>query len=584
MHSILKLETLMEMGEVGRAQLLLQSVPRQWSYTTIPNLKDPIIPSTKILSIYSTSGTVVLETKKSIDDESHEGKTLESTNEDLLDNKLQPDPEYTLLQYNQIETNDTPSYKRESCLVAQYLSSCYNLLKNRKTRSGITLEDVIQVAINCSSGIHDEISLVSGDSECLSIFREIYDPLIQSIQKPLLEKSMFFDLRDMIPYTTSKRSKYTEEKQLGKGEKLAWQYTRPNLKIDGDLIRYVHLSLVRNIDGYLLPSKLARTDRRSIESILVNAIGILVKEEVNREIRVNSSYVSMSTYMEQPSRKAELIELCHKYNVDLLSEPSILDSPLHHSRIACDWPDARGLCEIIPGKLLLVINHHDHIEWFGRINHYDDEKGNETNNSNEIWELVELILTYDEFLESTIKTFNCGKGYMKYKEESTDLPTNKSDTCSLLNAPNNEYMTSYIEDLGSGFHIDLGVCLKNDGRKLNSLLEGSKKRLFRLEKRKFNNDHIVNELVRGKKAPGQDNTGNGNEICQIRNVWTTGTLQQIIARFLEGVSIVIEANIKEDSSIMNANQESLKYKQDMKFSQVNTLIETGGKVAEANAF
>ena len=107
------------------------------------------------------------------------------------------------------------------------------------------------------------------------------------------------------------------------------------------------------------------------------------------------------------------------------------------------------------------------------------------------------------------------------------------------------------------------VTLKSDGKKLNSLLEGSKKRLFRLEKKKFNNVHSVNELVKGNSINIFGNNDAVNDICQIRNVWTIGSLQQIIAKFLEGASILIGSDIEEDNNIDNGNEEISKCEQEI---------------------
>ncbi|XP_077865507.1 creatine kinase, flagellar-like isoform X1 [Saccoglossus kowalevskii] len=206
-----------------------------------------------------------------------------------------------------------------------WMSKCmtpaiYAKLKDLKTESGFTLDKLIQTGVdNPGHPFIMTVGCVAGDEESYKTFADLLDPVIDG-----------------------------RFNGYGKDAKHKTDLNPDHLCGGDDLDpNYVLSSRVRtgrSIRGYALPPQCSRAERRDVEKICVDALGKL-------DGSLKGKYFPLNSMSDEEQEK-------------LIEEHFLFDKPvsplLLASRMARDWPDARGIFHNDEKNFLVWINEEDH--------------------------------------------------------------------------------------------------------------------------------------------------------------------------------------------------------------------------------
>ncbi|GLE08900.1 hypothetical protein PINS_up020368 [Pythium insidiosum] len=137
--------------------------------------------------------------------------------------------------------------KKHRSLMAKHLTKeLYDKLKDKHSSKGYTLDQAIQTGID---NAHLGVGIVAGDEECYSVFKDIYDPVIEGWHgfKP-----------DDKHHTDMDVSKL---KNAG--------------KIDNSYVKSTRVRSGRNIRGLSLPPGTTRSERLEVENLISTALSSL---------------------------------------------------------------------------------------------------------------------------------------------------------------------------------------------------------------------------------------------------------------------------------------------------------------------
>ncbi|KAJ7376391.1 hypothetical protein OS493_034913 [Desmophyllum pertusum] len=201
------------------------------------------------------------------------------------------------------------------CLTAEI----YKKLCDKKTPSGFTLDQAIQTGVdNPGHPFIMTVGCVAGDEETYEVFADFFDPVI--------------------------------EKRHGGYKKTAKHKTdlNPEHLIGGKLDeKYVLSSRVRtgrSVKNLGLPPHCTRAERRKVESLVTEAL-----DSLDGEFK---------------GRYYPLANMTDKEQEQLIEDHFLFDKPvsplLLASRMARDWPDARGIWHNERKNFLVWVNEEDH--------------------------------------------------------------------------------------------------------------------------------------------------------------------------------------------------------------------------------
>jgi len=187
-------------------------------------------------------------------------------------------------------------------------------LKPLRTSSGFTLHDVIK------SGLENQDSkmgVYAGDKETYAVFKEFFDPLIESYQgafSPFDNHISDYDSRKL----------------------------HCNMDPQGKYILSVRARVARNISGYAFSTLINRQDRLSVERVITKAL-----EKMN----LQGHYWGLPDMT--PEERNRLIDNHLLFNgVDRFQKSA---------GILRDWPEARGMYYNVDETLLVWVNEQDHM-------------------------------------------------------------------------------------------------------------------------------------------------------------------------------------------------------------------------------
>ncbi|XP_033647574.1 creatine kinase, flagellar-like [Asterias rubens] len=196
----------------------------------------------------------------------------------------------------------------------------YKKLFDIRTSSGCIVDNCIQTGVdNPGHPFIMTVGLVAGDEECYEAFADLCNPIISDRHG---------GYSDTARHVTD---------------------LNPDNLVGGDLDpKYVLSSRVRtgrSIRGYALPPICTRAERRDVEKIMVKALSSL-------DGALKGTYYPLTTMTDE--QQDQLIE-----------DHFLFDKPvsplLTASRMARDWPDARGIWHNDLKNFLVWINEEDHV-------------------------------------------------------------------------------------------------------------------------------------------------------------------------------------------------------------------------------
>ena len=226
------------------------------------------------------------------------------------------------------EEDGYPNFSRHGSrsLLKKYLTQeVYHQLKDRRTASGVTLEDIIRGGVSLPGGADPPRGvggIYTGDAESYQTFAPLLDPMIQE--------------HHMASYRRRLQRHHTN---LNPQELL-----QQRLDPDGAYILFTRMRLARSVKGFRFAPCISRSERRQVEC--------LVRECV-KDLRTGK-YVPV-------------MEMSNSQHDDLIQRRILFPDPDDYS-LSCgthrDWPDARGIfCDKWDDtpSLMIWCNYEDHL-------------------------------------------------------------------------------------------------------------------------------------------------------------------------------------------------------------------------------
>ncbi|XP_074629209.1 creatine kinase M-type-like [Acropora palmata] len=215
---------------------------------------------------------------------------------------------------------DFPDLSTHNNYMAKALTKeVYANLRNKATKNGYTLDDVIQTGVdNPGHPFIMTVGCVAGDEESYEVFADLLDPVIE--------------LRHNGFKKTDKHETDLDFTKIKGGE------------LDEKYVLSSRVRTGRSIRGFCLPPHCSRAERRGVEKVVVNALNSLDGEFKGKYYPLNKM-----TEAEQEQ---------------LIADHFLFDKPvsplLTSSGMARDWPDARGIWHNENKNFLVWINEEDH--------------------------------------------------------------------------------------------------------------------------------------------------------------------------------------------------------------------------------
>ena len=221
---------------------------------------------------------------------------------------------------NRVEIMNYPDLSMHDNYMAKCLSrEIYSKLYSLTTKSGFTIDRAIQTGVdNPGHPFIMTVGCVAGDEESYQLFSDLFDPIIENMHNGY-----------------NKYSKHTTD----------LDYTKlVGGELDTDYVISSRVCTGRSIRGYSLPPHCTRAERRSVENIV-------------KEVLSGFSEDFKGKYY-------PLKDMTDEEQMQLINDHFLFDKPvsplLLASRMARDWPDARGIWHNEKKNLLVWINEEDH--------------------------------------------------------------------------------------------------------------------------------------------------------------------------------------------------------------------------------
>ncbi|GLE11121.1 hypothetical protein PINS_up023429 [Pythium insidiosum] len=208
--------------------------------------------------------------------------------------------------------------KKHRSLMAKHLTKeLYDKLKDKHSSKGYTLDQAIQTGID---NAHLGVGIVAGDEECYSVFKDIYDPVIEGWHgfKP-----------DDKHHTDMDVSKL---KNAG--------------KIDNSYVKSTRVRSGRNIRGLSLPPGTTRSERLEVENLISTALSSLSGE-------LQGKYYPLSKMTKEEEDQLQKDHF-------LFQKPGG-GTLLTGAGAARDWPSGRGIFHNDQKTFLVWCNEEDHM-------------------------------------------------------------------------------------------------------------------------------------------------------------------------------------------------------------------------------
>lgn len=221
------------------------------------------------------------------------------------------------------EEDSFPNLTRhaKSSPLRQFLTrAVYDELRDRRTRNGVTLEDVIRAGVSLPYGSdppHGIAGVYAGDAESYTTFGALLNPIIEAHHK-----------------ATSRVRLQRFRSNLNPGGLLQRQ-----LDPDGQYILYTRMRLARSIQGFRFPPCMERIERRAVERIFRECV-------LDWNESSGSDHDSSGKSSSGGGAYISVMDMTNKQHDELVRRRFLFPDPddyIVSAGLARDWPDGRGV-------------------------------------------------------------------------------------------------------------------------------------------------------------------------------------------------------------------------------------------------
>ena len=203
-------------------------------------------------------------------------------------------------------------------LLKKYLTEdVYNDLRNKKTKSGFTLQNLINSGLE---NVDSANGVYAGDEESYTLFGPLLDPIIEEYHSPY--KLADGHTSDMNP------------------EKV----DAPDLDPEGRFIRSTRIRVARNLKGYNLTPNMSKAERIELEKKIVEVLESLTGE-------LKGKYYPLSG-MDEATRQ-QLVDDHFLFKKG--------DRFLESAGVNKEWPEGRGIFHNDNKTFLVWVNEEDQL-------------------------------------------------------------------------------------------------------------------------------------------------------------------------------------------------------------------------------
>ena len=203
-------------------------------------------------------------------------------------------------------------------LLKKYLTEdVYNALRDKKTKNGFTLTDLIKSGVenlDSSNGVY------AGDEESYSLYAKVLDPIIEEYHSP-------YKLKD--GHTSDMNPEKVEA---------------PDLDPEGRFIRSTRIRVARNLKGYNLTPNMSKEERLEIEKKVIGVLTSLTGDLAGTYYPLNG--------MDEQTRQ-QLV------NDHFLFKKG--DRFLESAGVNKEWPEGRGIFHNVNKTFLVWVNEEDQL-------------------------------------------------------------------------------------------------------------------------------------------------------------------------------------------------------------------------------
>lgn len=219
-----------------------------------------------------------------------------------------------------IESNFPDLSNHNNWMAKCLTKEVYERLSGHRTPSGFTLDHAIQTGVdNPGHPFIMTVGCVAGDEQSYSVFADLFDPVIEMRHNGYKKSDKH--KTDLLPHNL-----------VGGSD------------LDDNYVLSCRVRTGRSIRGLCLPPWCSRAERREIEKIATHALAELDGHHKGK-------YYSLATMTDEEQEQ-------------LINDHFLFDKPvsplLLSSRMARDWPDARGIWHNSAKDFLVWINEEDH--------------------------------------------------------------------------------------------------------------------------------------------------------------------------------------------------------------------------------
>ncbi|RLN47873.1 hypothetical protein BBJ29_005784 [Phytophthora kernoviae] len=207
--------------------------------------------------------------------------------------------------------------KHRSLMAKHLTKELYEKLKDQHSSKGYTLDQAIQTGID---NAHLGVGIVAGDEECYSVFKEIYDPVIEGWHGFKSDDKHHTDM---------------DVSKLVNAD-----------KIDNNYVQSTRVRAGRNIRGLSLPPGTTRAERLEVENLVATALSALGDE-------LKGKYYPLSNMTEEEEDQLQKDHF-------LFQKPGG-GTLLTGAGAARDWPSGRGIFHNDQKTFLVWCNEEDHM-------------------------------------------------------------------------------------------------------------------------------------------------------------------------------------------------------------------------------
>lgn len=277
--------------------------------------------------------------------------------------------------------DEFPITKEHKSFMADVLNAnpeIYHKLKNKTTKSGVTLAECIKCGVDNKG--HPQIKIVgmtAGDEESYEVFKDLFDPVI-----------------------SARHGGYAADAKQPSN----MDYTKlSNTDID-PFNKYVLTTRVRtgrSIKGFKLPPTISQQERRKLEALIVKALLQMEGDLKGDYFPLNGS----TSYEPKPTG------MTHDKEKELRSCGNLFQEPdstlLLASGMARHWPDGRGVFHNNDSNLFVWVGEEDHI----RIVSMQGDLTKVTEKGKQIKEVTARFMRACEAIQKVLK--DNGSDFMK---------------------------------------------------------------------------------------------------------------------------------------------------------------------------